>query len=190
MRSGQQRATAADDLDETMTARHDSSLDNVEHSSSLSRRAITPQYADALMCSHDLTGANALLPSKEAGNSGTSVMRADLAAATSTSFDVHEAQWRSGANRQARPDAVSHQHAASQAAARKRSANAIPETERKAKRAAAARKAYAKGAAARDHEKFTVKYFGVMDQFNAQMLAATVDDISVAVRIIRLGCTV
>ena len=68
MRSGKQRATAADDLDETMTARHDSSLDNVEHSSSLSRRAITPQYADALMCSHELTVANALLPSKEAGD--------------------------------------------------------------------------------------------------------------------------
>jgi hypothetical protein len=53
---GKQCATTAGELDETMAARRDSSLDNVEHSSSLAHRAMTPQYADALMCSHEQTG--------------------------------------------------------------------------------------------------------------------------------------
>ena len=39
--------------------------------------------------------------------SGISVMRADLDASTSTEVDAHEAQWRAGVNRQARPDAPS-----------------------------------------------------------------------------------
>ena len=66
MRPGKQRATTAGELDETMTARHDFSPDNVEHSSSLAHRAMTPQYADALMCSHEheQTVANTLLSSK------------------------------------------------------------------------------------------------------------------------------
>ena len=51
-------------------------------------------------------------------------MRLDLDAATSSSTDVVEAQWRSGVNRQAQPDAAAHQCAASQAAASKRSADA------------------------------------------------------------------
>lgn len=85
MRRGKQRATTAGELDETMTARHDFSPDNVEHSSSLAHRAMTPQYADALMCSHEheQTVANTLLSSKQAGASGTSVMHADLAQPTS-----------------------------------------------------------------------------------------------------------
>ena len=46
---------------------------------------MTPQYADALMCSHEheQTVANTLLSSKQAGASGTSVMHADLAQPTS-----------------------------------------------------------------------------------------------------------
>ena len=84
MRFGKQRATAADELDEMMTARHDSSLDNVEHFSSRARQAITPQYPDALMRSHEHIAANELvLTSKQAGASGTSVMHADLAQPTS-----------------------------------------------------------------------------------------------------------
>ena len=39
--------------------------------------------------------------------SGVSVMRSDLDASTSTEVDAHEAQWRAGVNRQARPDAPS-----------------------------------------------------------------------------------
>ena len=50
----------------------------------------------------------------KAASSGLSVMRHDLDAVTSTSVDVHEAQWRAGVNRQAQPEAVSHQLAASQ----------------------------------------------------------------------------
>ena len=82
---------------------------------------------------------------------GLSVMRADLDAATSTSADVHEAQWRAGVNRQAQPqaaahqkaagenrqaqpEAAAHQHAASIAAAAKRTASAMSPDERKAKR--------------------------------------------------------
>ena len=49
---------------------------------------------------------------KRAASSGLSVMRHDLDAATSTTVDVHEAQWRAGVNRQAQPEAVSHQLAA------------------------------------------------------------------------------
>jgi len=56
---------------------------------------------------------------------GLSVMRADLDASTSTSADMHEAQWRAGVNRQAQPDALSHQHVASRAAADKRQASAM-----------------------------------------------------------------
>ena len=52
-------------------------------------------------------------------------MRADLDAATSMSADAHEAQWRAGVNRQAQPQAGSHQLAASRAAAAKRKANTI-----------------------------------------------------------------
>ena len=37
--------------------------------------------------------------------SGVSVMRSDLDASTSTEVDAHEAHWRAGVNRQARPDA-------------------------------------------------------------------------------------
>jgi hypothetical protein len=48
---------------------------------------MTPQYANALMCSHEhdheQTVANTLLSSKQAGASGTSVMHADLAQPTS-----------------------------------------------------------------------------------------------------------
>ena len=40
---------------------------------------------------------------------GTSVMRAELDAATSSSVDVQEAQWRAGVNRQAQPEAAAHQ---------------------------------------------------------------------------------
>ena len=52
--------------------------------------------------------------------SGVSVMRSDLDASTSTEVDAHEAQWRAGVNRQARPDAASQRRAASLAAAAKR----------------------------------------------------------------------
>ena len=52
--------------------------------------------------------------------SGVSVMRSDLDASTSTEVDAHEAQWRAGVNRQARPDAPSQRRAASLAAAAKR----------------------------------------------------------------------
>ena len=52
--------------------------------------------------------------------SGISEMRADLDASTSTEVDAHEAQWRAGVNRQARPDAASQRRAASLAAAAKR----------------------------------------------------------------------
>ena len=52
--------------------------------------------------------------------SGISVMRSDLDASTSTEVDAHEAQWRAGVNRQARPDAPSQRRAASLAAAAKR----------------------------------------------------------------------
>ena len=54
-----------------------------------------------------------------------SVMRAELDASTSTAMDTGEAQWRAGANRQAQPDAASHQQAASRAAAAKRTATAM-----------------------------------------------------------------
>lgn len=73
--------------------------------------------------------------------SGTSVMRVNLDAATSTSIDGQEAQWRAGVNRQAQPHARAHQVAASQAAAAKRTANAMPAYERLAKRAAARQEA-------------------------------------------------
>ena len=60
--------------------------------------------------------------------------------------DQHEApetaadsRWLNGINRQLRPDAASHQLAASTAAATKRKAEAMPKTERNAKRAAHAR---------------------------------------------------
>ena len=52
--------------------------------------------------------------------SGISMMRSDLDASTSTEVDAHEAQWRAGVNRQARPDAASQRRAASLAAAAKR----------------------------------------------------------------------
>ena len=71
--------------------------------------------------------------SKQAAASGTSVVRADLAAATSTAVDVQEAQWRSGVNRQAQADAVAHQQAASKAAAAKRKATAMSPEEKKEK---------------------------------------------------------
>ena len=63
---------------------------------------------------------------------GLSVMRADLDAATSTSADVQEAQWRAGVNRQAQPGAALHQHAASAAAAAKRVATAMTGDEKEA----------------------------------------------------------
>ena len=62
-------------------------------------------------------------PSSQAGimsakaGSGISVMRSDFDASTSTEVDAHEAQWRAGVNRQARPDAASQRRAASLAAA-------------------------------------------------------------------------
>ena len=40
---------------------------------------------------------------------GVSVMRAELDAATSSSVDMQEAQWRAGVNRQAQPEAAAHQ---------------------------------------------------------------------------------
>ena len=43
------------------------------------------------------------------GTAGVSVMRAELDAATSSSADVQEAQWRAGVNRQAQPAAAEHQ---------------------------------------------------------------------------------
>ena len=58
-------------------------------------------YADALMSSHSIQEsdlASMLTPSKQ---SGTSVMRADIGAATSSAVDVREAQWRADVNRQA-----------------------------------------------------------------------------------------
>ena len=61
---------------------------------------------------------------------GVSVMRADIGAATSTSVDVHEAQWRAGVNRQAREDAAAHQRAAAQALGRKRRASAMTADEK------------------------------------------------------------
>ena len=63
---------------------------------------------------------------------GLSVMRADLDAATTTSVDAHEAQWRAGVNRQAQPQAGSHQLAASRAAAAKRKVNAMSGAEKEA----------------------------------------------------------
>ena len=62
--------------------------------------------------------------------SGVSVMRAELDAATTTSVDAHEAQWRAGVNRQAQAYAGLHQHAASLAAAEKRRAGAMTGEER------------------------------------------------------------
>ena len=59
-------------------------------------------------------------------------MRAELDAATSTSADTHEAQWRAGVNRQAQPAAASHQQAASRAAAAKRTATAMAGEEKAA----------------------------------------------------------
>ena len=41
-----------------------------------------------------------------AASPGVSAMRDDLDAATAMTADVHEAQWRSGVNRQAQPDAL------------------------------------------------------------------------------------
>ena len=52
-------------------------------------------------------------------------MRTELDASTSTVMDAGEARWRAGANRQAQPDAASHQQAASRAAAAKRKATAM-----------------------------------------------------------------
>ena len=52
--------------------------------------------------------------------SGVSVMRSDPDASTSTEVDAHEAQWRAGVNRQARPDAPSQRRASSLGAAAKR----------------------------------------------------------------------
>jgi len=68
----------------------------------------------------------------KAGSAGVSVMRAELDAATSTSADAHEAQWRAGINRQLQPDAASHQLAASRAAAVKRTATALISAEKAA----------------------------------------------------------
>ena len=65
-------------------------------------------------------------------NAGVSVTRVDLGAATSTSVDMHEAQWRAGVNRQAQPAAGSHQLAASEAAAAKRKAGAMSGDEKAA----------------------------------------------------------
>ena len=92
-------------------------------------------------------------------------MRTDLDAATSMSADAHEAQWRAGVNRQAQPQAGSHQLAASRAAAAKRKANTISGAEKdaaqrrnaqrrneakRAKRAAAKAAGAAEAAAAAD----------------------------------------
>ena len=66
-----------------------------------------------------------------------------------TQAAVQESQWRAGVNRQSLPAAHKHQLAASQAAAAKRTANAMPPAERKAKRAAARRKVTAQKAAER-----------------------------------------
>ena len=46
---------------------------------------------------------------KRTAAAGISVMRAELDAATSSSADVHEVQWRAGVNRQAQPTAAEHQ---------------------------------------------------------------------------------
>ena len=46
---------------------------------------------------------------KRTAAAGVSVMCAELDAATSTSADVQEAQWRAGVNRQAQPAATEHQ---------------------------------------------------------------------------------
>lgn len=68
----------------------------------------------------------------KASSDGVSVIRVDLDASTSTAADVQEAQWRAGVNRQAQPGAISHQKAASQAAAAKRKAKAMSGAEKEA----------------------------------------------------------
>jgi len=65
---------------------------------------------------------------------------------TSTDAGVHEQQWRGGSSRQLQPGALAHQVAASQAAAEKRKAAAMPQEERDAKRNAAKRAKRAAGA--------------------------------------------
>ena len=61
-----------------------------------------------------------------------------------TQATTQDSRWRAGVNRQSQPQAQQHQIAASQAAAAKRTANAMPKEERNAKRAARARELYAK----------------------------------------------
>ena len=65
-------------------------------------------------------------------SSTTSIMLAGVGAATSTTVDLHEAQWRAGVNRQARPDARAHQQAAAQALATMRKASAMSGEENEA----------------------------------------------------------
>ena len=63
---------------------------------------------------------------------------------------VQDTRWLNGVNRQLRPDAQSQRQAASQAAAEKRKANAMPEDERKRKRAEHAKLVRAQEKAARE----------------------------------------
>ena len=66
-----------------------------------------------------------------------------------TQATTQDSRWRAGVNRQAHPAAQKHQVAASQAAAAKRTSNAMSDKERKAKRAAHAREIYAQRTAER-----------------------------------------
>lgn len=82
---------------------------------------------------------------------GTSVMHADLdELVTSTDMGLHEQQWRGGANRHLQPGAHAHQVAASQAAAEKRTAAAMSQEERDARRNATKRAKHAQERAERE----------------------------------------
>ena len=93
-------------------------------------------------------------------------------------MDTGEAQWRAGANRQAQPDAASHQQAASRAAAAKRTATAMTGEEKvaadrhradrrnaakRAKRAAAAEAAQ-EALVARSHQGGYYQYLKVPEE--------------------------
>lgn len=75
---------------------------------------------------------------------------ADAADDDETQVTTQETRWRTGVNRQARPDAQAHQVAASRAAAEKRKANAMTPEQRLEKRAADKRRRIAEKKAAQE----------------------------------------
>merc|ERR1712054_185000 len=112
-----------------------------------------------------------------AARPGASIMSADLDdLATSTSIDVQEAQWRAGVNRQAQPEAQSHQVAAALALGAKRKSNAMTAEQRAANRNAGKRARYA--AAKQERERVEAAHADTAAEATiAEVVAGLVDDV-------------